>query len=71
MRRLPTLGVALATIGIGLGLLGAAAPAAAAPEAPAQGADHGRVSIVEVRTDRDENLAAHNRVWARVAEALR
>ncbi|MGE0059147.1 MAG: 2-succinyl-5-enolpyruvyl-6-hydroxy-3-cyclohexene-1-carboxylic-acid synthase [Dehalococcoidia bacterium] len=29
------------------------------------------VSIIEVRTDRDENLAAHNRIWGRVAEALR
>jgi 2-succinyl-5-enolpyruvyl-6-hydroxy-3-cyclohexene-1-carboxylate synthase len=29
------------------------------------------VQIIEVRTDRDENLAAHNRIWDRVREAAR
>ena len=29
------------------------------------------VSIIEIRTDRDENLAAHNALWRAVAEELR
>ena len=32
---------------------------------------HQGVDVIELPTNRDENLAAHNRVWSAVAEALR
>jgi 2-succinyl-5-enolpyruvyl-6-hydroxy-3-cyclohexene-1-carboxylate synthase len=35
------------------------------------GIQHQGVDLIEVSTDRDENLAAHNRTWTAVAEALR